>query len=97
MEDWQNINFINSVNFTNEKVSEIIKTRRGEFWIETRTNNQQIFWLGSPHGKPTNTGSPRSFMNTDIAQKLLVNKKLPLKIQTNQSESSDASTIIRSM
>ena len=45
MEDWQNINFINSINFTNEKVSDVNKTKRGEFWINTRTNNQQIFWL----------------------------------------------------
>ena len=45
MEDWQKINFINSINFTNEKVSDVNKTKRGEFWIKTRTNNQKIFWL----------------------------------------------------
>ena len=68
MEDWQNINLIKSVNFTNEKVSDINKTRRGQFWIKTRTNNQQVFWL-------VDTGSPRSFMNTETARKLLVNEK----------------------
>ena len=68
MEDWQNINFIKSVNFTNEKVSDINKTGRGEFWIKTRTNNQQVFWLAD-------TGSPRSIMNTETARKLLVNEK----------------------
>ena len=31
MEDWQNINFIKSINFTNEKVSEVNKTKRGKF------------------------------------------------------------------
>ena len=31
MEDWQNINFIQSIIFTNEKVSDINKIRRGEF------------------------------------------------------------------
>ena len=68
MEDWQNINFIKSVNFTNEKVSDINKTGRGEFWIKTRTNNQQVFWLAD-------TGSPRSIMITETACKLLVNEK----------------------
>ena len=68
MEDWQNINFITSINFTNEKVSDVNKTKRGEFWIKTRTNNQQIFWLAD-------TGSPRIFMNIDTTQKLLANGK----------------------
>ena len=56
MGDRQNINLIKSVNFTNEKVSEINKIRRGEFWIKTRTNNQQVFWLadtGTPRSSPT--------------------------------------------
>ena len=45
MRDWQNTNFIQSINFTNEKVSDINKTRRGEFWIKTWTINQQTYWL----------------------------------------------------
>ena len=67
MEDWQNINFIKTINFTNEKVSDINKSNRVEFWIKTRTNNQQISWLAD-------TGSPRSFMNIDTAQKLFGNQ-----------------------
>ena len=77
MEDWQNINFIKTINFTNEKVSDINKSNRGEFWIKTRTNNQQIAWLAD-------TGSPRSFMNFDTAQKLLTNGKTIIK-QPNKS------------
>ena len=72
MQDWQNINFITSINFTNEKVSDVNKTKRGELWIKTRTNKQQIFWLAD-------TGSPRSFMNIDTAQKLLANGKTSKK------------------
>ena len=75
MEDWQNINFIKKINFTDEKVSDINKTNRGEFWIKTNTNNQQIFWL-------VDTGSPRSFMNIDTAQKLLTNGKTNIKQPT---------------
>ena len=77
MEDWQNINFITSINFTNEKVSDVNKSKRGEFWIKTRTNNQQIFWLAD-------TGIPGSFMNIDTAQKLLANGKTSIK-QPNQT------------
>ena len=72
MEDWQNINFITSINFTNEKVSDVNKSKRGEFWIKTRTNDQQIFWLAD-------TGSPRSLMNIDTAQKLLANGKTAIR------------------
>ena len=72
MEDLQNINFITSMNFTNEKVADVNKTKRGEFWIKTKTNNQQIFWLAD-------TGSPRSFMNIDTAQNLLANGKTAIK------------------
>ena len=77
MEDWQNINFIKTINFTNEKVSDINKSNRGEFWITTKTNNQQNSWL-------TDTRSPRSFMNIDTAQKLLANRKTTIK-QPNKS------------
>ena len=42
MEDWQNTtNFIHLVKFTNEKVSDINKTRRGEFWLKTYTNKKK--------------------------------------------------------
>ena len=68
MEDWQNVNFINSVNFTDEKVTEINKTGRGEFLIKTLTNNKQVYWLAAMR-------SPRSFTNTKTARKLLVNVK----------------------
>ena len=45
MEDWQNINFIKAVNFTNEKVSDINKTRRGEFRIKPeQTTNKYSDW-----------------------------------------------------
>ena len=77
MEVWQNINFIKTINFTNEKVSDINKSNRGEFWIKTRTNNQQIAWLAD-------TGSPQSFMNFDTARKLLTNGKTIIK-QPNKS------------
>ena len=77
MEDLQNINFINSINFTKEKVSDVNKTKRGEIWIKTRTNNQHIFCLAD-------TGSPRIFMDIDTAQKLLANGKTPIK-QPNKS------------
>ena len=72
MEDWQNVNFITSMNFTNEKFADVNKTKRGEFWIKTKTINQKIFW-------PADTGSPRSFMNIDTAQKLLANGKTAIK------------------
>ena len=69
MEDWQNTtNFIHSVKFTNEKVNEINKTRRGEFWLKTITNRKQTYWLAD-------TGSPRSFMNIQTAKNLLVDNK----------------------
>ena len=67
MEDWQNTaNFIQSVQFTDEKVTDIDKTRRGEFWIQTKTTKKQTYRLAD-------TGSPRSFMNIQTARNLLVN------------------------
>ena len=66
-EDWQNTaNFIQSVQFTDENFTDINKTRRGEFWIQTKTNKKQTNWLAD-------TGSPRSCMNIQTAQNLLVN------------------------
>ena len=75
MEDWQNVNFIKTINFI--KVSDVNKTNRGEFWIKTKTDYQQIYWLAD-------TGSPRSFMNIDTAQRLLANGKTTIK-QPNKS------------
>ena len=73
MEDWQNTtNFIHSINFTNEKVTDIKKTRRGEFWLKTNTNQKQKYWLGD-------TGSPRSFMNIQTAQNLLVDNNTKIQ------------------
>ena len=44
MEDWQNTtNFIQSINFTNEKVTDINQTRRGEFWLKTNTNKNKHY------------------------------------------------------
>ena len=78
MEDWQNTtNFIQSINFTNEKVTDINKTRRGEFWLKTNTNKKQLYWLAD-------TGSPRSFMNIETARKLLVDNNTKIQ-QPNKS------------
>ena len=67
LEIWQNTaNFIQSVHFTNEKVINFNRTKRGKFSIETKTNNKQTYWLAE-------TGSPRSFMNIKTAKNLLVN------------------------
>ena len=61
MEEWQNTaSFIQSVQFSDEKVNDINKTRRGEFWIQTKTNKKQTYWLAD-------TGSQRSFMNIQTA------------------------------
>ena len=78
MEDWQNTtNFIQSINFTNEKVTDINKTRRGEFWLKSNTNKKQIYWLAD-------TGSPRSFMNIQTARNLLVDNNTKIQ-QPNKS------------
>ena len=67
IEDWQNTaNFIQSVRFTDEKVTDINKTKRVEFWIQTTTNNNHAYRLAD-------TGSPIRFMNIQTTQKLLVN------------------------
>ena len=73
MEDWQNTtNFIQSVKFTNQKVTDVNKLKRGKFWIQTKTNNKQTYWL-------VDTGSPRSFMNINKAQKLLINGETKIR------------------
>ena len=65
MEDWQIVSFVQSVKFTNEKVTEINKSKKGEFWVQTKTNNNQTCW-------PVDTGSLASFMNLETARNLLV-------------------------
>ena len=77
MEDWQKLNFIQTVNFTNKKLTGINKTRRGEFWIKTLTNNKQVYWLADK-------GSPRRFMNAETALKMLVNNKATV-LQPNKA------------
>ena len=72
MEEWQNLNFIQSVKFTDEKVTEINKTKRGEFRIQTKINSKQTYWH-------VDAGSPRSFMNIEIARNLLVNWTTKIK------------------
>ena len=71
MEDSQK-NFIQSVEITSEKVKDINKTKRGEFWIQTKRNDKQTVSL-------VDTGSPGSFMNIETARNLLVNGNTILK------------------
>ena len=68
MKNWQNVNFIESINFTNEKVTEINKTNRGEYWMKTKTNNEQLYWLAD-------TGRLRNFRNIETLCKLVVKEK----------------------
>ena len=72
MEDRQNINFIQSVKFRDEKVTEINKTKRGEFRIQTKINSKQTYWL-------VETGRPTSFMKIETARNLLVNETTKIK------------------
>ena len=51
MEDWQNVNFIEPIKFTKARVTEVNKSNKGKFWIQTNINNKQVHWLadkGSP-------------------------------------------------
>ena len=72
MEDWQNINFVQSLKVTDEKVTEVNKTKRGEA-LDANQNQQQTYWL-------VDTGSPRSFMNMHTALNLLLNATTKLKL-----------------
>ena len=67
-EDWANINIIQPMEFVQKKNDEINKDPYGEFWVETTTSQNKVQWLAD-------TGSPRSFMNIDIASKL--QKEIP--------------------
>ena len=62
-EDWAHINIIRPMEFVQMRNDEINKDPYGEFWVETTTALNKIQWLAD-------TGSPRSFMNIDLAVKL---------------------------
>ena len=59
-EDWANINLIRPTEFNPQKNDQINKNTNGEFWVKTTTKAEKIQWL-------TDTGSPRSFINTQKA------------------------------
>ena len=61
--DWQNINIIRPTQFSPQKNNFINKESNGEFWVETTTQSHKLQWLAD-------TGSPRSFINQEFAQKL---------------------------
>ena len=62
-EDWANNNLTQPMEFVHKRNDEINKDPYGEFWVETSTAQNKVQWL-------SDTGSPRSFMNIDIATKL---------------------------
>ena len=77
-EDWANVNLIRPTTFHTEKNSVINIKGTGEFWVATTTNNKRIVWLAD-------TGSPRTFMNKELANELLLHiskaKIVPYKEQ----------------
>ena len=79
-EDWANVNLIRPTTFHTEKNSVINNEGTGEFWVATTTNNKQIVWLAD-------TGSPRTFMNKETANELLLHiskaRIVPYKEQEN--------------
>ena len=62
-EDWANINIIRPTHFFPQKNNLINKEPSGEFWVETTKQAHKLLWLAD-------TGSPRSFINQEIAIKL---------------------------
>ena len=73
MEDWQNTaSFIQSVHFTYKKVTDINKTKKRRILDTVKTNNKKIYWLADK-------GSPRSFMNIETDNNLLVNGNTKIK------------------
>ena len=64
-EDWANVNLIRPTTFHTEKNSVKNNEGTGEFWVATTTNNKRIVWLAD-------TGSPRTFMNKETANELLL-------------------------
>ena len=77
-EDWANVNLIRPTTFHTEKKSVINNEGTGEFWVATTTKNKRIVWLAD-------TGSPRTFMNKETANELLLHiskaKIVPYKEQ----------------
>ena len=63
LEDWANMNIIRPTQFSPPKNNFINKESNGEFWVETTTQSHKLQWLAD-------TGSPRSFINQEIAQQL---------------------------
>ena len=61
--DWANINLIRPTIFHNQPNDILNKNYDGEFWMETVTDQEKLHWLAD-------TGSPRSFINTDKAMEL---------------------------
>ena len=55
MEDGSSINFIQSLNFTTVTKKDFNKNQQGEFWIQTKSKEEDMNWL-------VDTGSPRSFI-----------------------------------
>ena len=71
MENWSSLNFIQSLNFTTVTKNDLNKNQQGEFWIQSRSKDEDINWL-------VEKGSPRSFISRRTAQNLT--KKLGNKI-----------------
>ena len=71
MEDWSSINFIQSLNFTTVTKKDFNKIQQGEFWIQTKSKEQDINWW-------VDTGSPLTFISGRTAQNLIT--KLGIKI-----------------
>ena len=61
--DWAKINIIRPMEFAQKRNDEINKDPYGEFWVETTKTQNKVQLLAD-------TGSPRSFMNIDMAAKL---------------------------
>ena len=64
MEDWSSVNFVQSLNFTAVTKKHLNKNQQGEFWLQTKSKDENINWL-------VDTGSPRSFISRSTAQKLI--------------------------
>ena len=62
-EDWANFNLIRPTDFSPMKNEKVNKDPLKEFWVETTTGPHKIQWLAD-------TGSPRTFMNEELANKL---------------------------
>ena len=62
-EDWANINLIRPAQFSLQKNNFINKESNGEFCVEKTTQSHKLQWLAD-------TGSPRSFINQELAQQL---------------------------